>query len=234
MISRPTLLRALKGIAVATKPCDEDLDAAVQWISLHRIPQHESGDSHEHDHAAATFSFYAWRTAIASDPFIAVEDRRQLVNLALSVVFLREKCRLAQSTAVAAITPSELALVWGMICTAMTCPSVRRPSFSVSRSAQGFLAVPICSLVENGNIDELFRLHVWLPDGQRGIRILQFILTSLLPTAGCWRARVTTIHTMLRTLQIPRQPLMPSTRLLGVMERIWVNLTLQIKHTLKW
>ena len=169
---------------MATKPCDEDLEAAVQWISLHRIPQHESGDSHEHEDAATTFSFYAWRTAIASDPLIAVEDRKQLVNLALSVAFLREKCRLAQSTAVAAITPPELALVWGMICTAMTCPSLRKPLCSVSRSAQGFLAVPICSLVENGNIDELFRLHVWLPDGQRGNQ--DFAIHSHQPFAHSW------------------------------------------------
>ena len=184
MISRPTLLRALEGVAVATKPYHEDLEAAVQWISLHQITRHESGDSHERDDAAATFSFYAWRTAIASDPFAAVEDRRQLVNLALSVAFLREKCRLAQSAAVAAITPAELALVWGMICNAMTCPSLRRPLCSVSRSAQGFLAVPICSLVENGNIDELFRLHVWLPDGQRGNP--DFAIHSHQPYAQSW------------------------------------------------
>ena len=66
----------------------------------------------------------------------------------------------------------------------MTCPSLRRPLCSVSRSAQGFLAVPICSLVENGNIDELFRLHVWLPDGQRGNP--DFAIHSHQPFAQSW------------------------------------------------
>lgn len=37
------------------------------------------------------------------------------------------------------------------------------------RSAQGFVAIPLCSLVsDSGDLQELFRVHVWLPDGQRG------------------------------------------------------------------
>lgn len=38
----------------------------------------------------------------------------------------------------------------------------------VSRSAGGFLFVPLCSLIADGAIEELWRLHVWLPDGKRG------------------------------------------------------------------
>ena len=176
---------------MATKPCDEDFVSAVQWISLHRIRRHESGsstqsneDNHEHDDTADTFSFYDWRIAIASASSAVKEERRQLVNLAISVAFLREKCWLAQSAVFATIPPAELALVWSMICNALTCPSLRRPLYTVSRSAQGFLAVPLCSLVENGNIDELFRLHVWLPDGQRGDP--DFAVHSHQPFAQSW------------------------------------------------
>jgi hypothetical protein len=41
-------------------------------------------------------------------------------------------------------------------------------SYIVSRSAQGFLAVPLWSVIKNGNIEELFRLNVWLPDDSSG------------------------------------------------------------------
>jgi hypothetical protein len=38
----------------------------------------------------------------------------------------------------------------------------------IVRSAQGFLSLPLCSVISNGRIVELFRLHIWLADGQRG------------------------------------------------------------------
>lgn len=64
--------------------------------------------------------------------------------------------------------PTYLDLIWDFICGALTVLSDSRLQYTASRSAQGFLAVPLCSLVEDGQIDELIRLHVWLPDSQRG------------------------------------------------------------------
>ncbi|KAF2771081.1 hypothetical protein EJ03DRAFT_260628, partial [Teratosphaeria nubilosa] len=42
------------------------------------------------------------------------------------------------------------------------------PTITVTRSSQGFIAIPLCSLINAGNIEELLRFHVWLPDGKRG------------------------------------------------------------------
>lgn len=37
-----------------------------------------------------------------------------------------------------------------------------------SRRVQGFLTVPLGSLSRDGSVDELFRLHPWVPDFERG------------------------------------------------------------------
>lgn len=59
--------------------------------------------------------------------------------------------------------------IWAEICCSLeTLSSSTRYRFAVNRSAQGFLTVPLCSLIQDGNIQELFRIHVWLPDGHRG------------------------------------------------------------------
>ncbi|KAL8734614.1 MAG: hypothetical protein Q9181_003148 [Wetmoreana brouardii] len=85
--------------------------------------------------------------------------------LTLGVAFLRDKSRNPLS---APMTAADLAIVWHLVHAALTSPLVTQPFSSAYRSAQGFLAVPLCSLMKDGNIEELFRLHVWLPDGQRG------------------------------------------------------------------
>ncbi|KAM7197775.1 hypothetical protein V8F20_006448 [Naviculisporaceae sp. PSN 640] len=96
-------------------------------------------------------------------------QERLLSNLAIAITFLRHKSRQDKI-----IAPDELALVWEIIHRALTSlnsPSTaggQHPLFSAARSAQGFLTVPLCSLLNGKDIDELFRLHVWLPDGNRG------------------------------------------------------------------
>ncbi|KAI6033710.1 hypothetical protein PISMIDRAFT_55782, partial [Pisolithus microcarpus 441] len=91
------------------------------------------------------------------------EDSKQLVRAAIGVAFLREKARMSEHA-----TPADLEMVWDLVRGAIIHPMTTGPRFSASRSFQGFLAVPLCSLLKDGNIDELYRFHVWLPDGQRG------------------------------------------------------------------
>ncbi|KAI0480144.1 hypothetical protein GGR56DRAFT_624740 [Xylariaceae sp. FL0804] len=63
------------------------------------------------------------------------------------------------------LTSDELAHVWKTVFDAL---SSSVSGAAASRSAQGFLAVPLCSLLDKGQIDQLWRLHVWLPYDQRG------------------------------------------------------------------
>ncbi len=165
-ISCSSLLRVLQGVAVASKKSDDDTKPVVQWISSRgtgrRNDTSGSGDT------AGALSLRDWGAAIASDIPEEDEESRQLASITLGVAFLREKSRQAQGASVAAVAPADLEIVWGLIRGALTSPLLARPLCSASRSAQGFLAVALCSLVTDGLLDELFRLHVWLPDGKRG------------------------------------------------------------------
>ncbi|KAH8812091.1 hypothetical protein F5884DRAFT_638657, partial [Xylogone sp. PMI_703] len=84
---------------------------------------------------------------------------RQLAALTFRVTFLREKCRQGQST-----TSEDLTLIWNLIYGALTSPRLSRPLGTVSCSACGFMYIPLCSLVKEENIEEFFRLYIWLPD----------------------------------------------------------------------
>ncbi|KAJ9143126.1 Tetratricopeptide repeat protein 28 [Pleurostoma richardsiae] len=106
-------------------------------------------------------------------------ELRHLANLVLGVALLRQKSREG-----IAVTSADLELIWGVIRDAVTGLAALRPSYAASRSAQGFLSTPLCSLIEEGRIDELLRLHVWLPDGRRGHA--DFAIHSHQPFAQSW------------------------------------------------
>lgn len=184
------LLQVLEGVAIATKTSDDGINPVVQWITSRRSPHHSgafNSDTRSHDHndhghdTDVSLSLYNWRASIKTDFSKGDEHSRQLASLALGVAFLRENSRQAEGSTVAA---ADLALVWGLIHGALTSTLLTQSLCSASRSAQGFLAVPLCNLMKDGNIDELFRLHVWLPDGQRGNA--GFAIHSHQPHAQSW------------------------------------------------
>lgn len=81
---------------------------------------------------------------------------RQSLRLAIALAFLVQSGRQDIS-----VTPSDLHFVWTLIYEALLCDSIH---FKVNRSALGYHSVPLWSHAKDGNIDELFRLHVWIPD----------------------------------------------------------------------
>ncbi|KAI0600503.1 hypothetical protein F4775DRAFT_599164 [Biscogniauxia sp. FL1348] len=108
-----------------------------------------------------------WLAAIPAH--IERETPRQVATITVAVAILRERCRQATDESTAGVLAAdELNLVWDLIHNALTTPLVDSPLGHVNRSAQGFLTVPLCNLKKGNTIDELYRLHVWLPDGQRG------------------------------------------------------------------
>jgi tetratricopeptide (TPR) repeat protein len=145
---RPAILtRTFRGVAAATKLGSEDMNSIIQWI--------QSQESLAHD-----ILFIEWRPAIQLK-FENRDDLRMLTNVALGIAYMCETARNAHSGGIA----RDLQLVWSLLYEALIKLS---PVFTVARSAQGFFAVPLCSLILDGNIDQLWRLHVWLADGQRG------------------------------------------------------------------
>ncbi|KIO11996.1 hypothetical protein M404DRAFT_19820 [Pisolithus tinctorius Marx 270] len=157
-ISRSALHRVFRGVVVATRAPDDVAAPIFRWILSCGGKAESDQDS---DDAAGALAPNEWCNTAAMD--LAHEDSRQLARVAIGVAFLREKSRRSQHT-----TAADLEWVWGLVHGAITHPMTTGPRFSASRSSQGFLAVPLCSLLEKEKIDELYRFHVWLPDGQRG------------------------------------------------------------------
>ncbi|KAL9613087.1 MAG: hypothetical protein Q9167_002344 [Letrouitia subvulpina] len=163
-ITRATLLHICNGVVVATNSSEENVEPIESWISSCKLPEREALAENKHPNTSIALSFRDWLNAMAVSTFDN-EDTRRLIMLSLGVAFLREKSRNFLS---ASMTAADLAIVWRLVYSALTTPLGTTPLSSAYRSAQGFLAVPLCSLIKDGNIEELFRLHVWLPDGQRG------------------------------------------------------------------
>ncbi|KAI6033715.1 hypothetical protein BKA83DRAFT_4180112 [Pisolithus microcarpus] len=171
-ISTSALSRVFRGVVVATKTPDEVAAPIHAWIS-----SYESKGASDHDATATSLRPEEWCKAAASS--LLHEDSKQLVRAAIGVAFIREKARRSQHA-----TPADLAMVWDLVRGAIIHPMTTGPRFTASRSSQGFLAVPLCSLLKDGNIDELYRFHIWLPDGQRGN--LDFAVHSHQAYAQSW------------------------------------------------
>lgn len=166
MITSSELQEVLQGVAAATRIPEH----ALKPIS-DIFPPYETA-------LGRGLSYHHWSAAI--ELAVANDNQsRQLASLALDIAFLRRKSQLRHS-----VTAKELASVWDRIHAALGSPLLRGSMPGPSRSAQGFLAVPLCSLVRSGNIDVLFRLHVWIPDGQRGAA--DFAIHSHQPFARSW------------------------------------------------
>ncbi|KAI1471426.1 uncharacterized protein F4812DRAFT_414022 [Daldinia caldariorum] len=86
----------------------------------------------------------------------AANEQEERVALSFSGWHTRQIAYLALAVAYLPVSQADLDLIWELVRDALTS------------NAQGFTSVALCSLIKNGNIDELFRLHVWLPDNNRG------------------------------------------------------------------
>lgn len=171
-----TFLEILAGVAVATRTSEQNKQKAVLWILSHTPSRTSNSSESRHSNA---FPFRAWYTSITADLGGQDEELRRLTILAFAVLFMHEKCRQEQN-----VTATDLTFVWSLIHNALTTSLLDQPLYTASRSAQGFLAIPLCSLLKDGNIDEIFRLHVWLPDGQRGRP--EFAIHSHQPFSQSW------------------------------------------------
>ncbi|KAJ8118197.1 hypothetical protein OPT61_g775 [Boeremia exigua] len=162
--------RVLKGVAVATK-APECLVQRMSDLIIQRDPtsRYESGpgpESHTTDPPTTGPSFRDWSNVFETTHKHHFEGTiTPLIQTILGVALLREKLHHGTSA-----SPIELNTIWTLIHDAIITSSTDSGiKFNVSRSAQGCLVVTLCSLVTNGKIEELWRLHIWLPDGKRGV-----------------------------------------------------------------
>lgn len=163
-IVAPDVLRTtFRGVAVATKTPDHIEQQFNDWITSREKPPHStSGVDCEHGTQLETdLSIAVWLREAATN--IQNPELRHLNTLAIAIALMRTKVRDQ-----AVVTPDQLDFVWSLVNEAILgLAGSTGPTFAISRSAQGFLAVPLCSLLVEGRIDELWRFHFWLPDGAR-------------------------------------------------------------------
>ncbi|KAL0933769.1 uncharacterized protein CTRU02_210568 [Colletotrichum truncatum] len=179
-IPKKSILSALQGVAQATKTPEENTDQIKQLFASH-YTQHVDSNSTTHTNGDATDerSFDDWNTLVKNNTLNLDDTALHIARLALAISLLRETCRQNQPA-----SPKDLDQIWGIIHDALTSKNLSRNLFTANRSAQGLLAVPLCSLLKDGSIDELFRLHVWMPDGKRANP--DFALHSHQPFAQSW------------------------------------------------
>ncbi|KAM0268232.1 hypothetical protein ACHAQH_010031 [Verticillium albo-atrum] len=158
-IPASSIQRVLRGVLQATKISEKNATPIIQWM--------ETCSSNPMPGLPRLGIFLPpkdWKEKMISELASEAPQLRHIATTALAISFLRERRRQKDGETIEA---EELAFVWGLIYEALTV-DVRPPLFAVSRSAQGFLSIPLCSQTKNGSIDELYRLHVWMPDGKRG------------------------------------------------------------------
>lgn len=147
--------QTLRGIAVATKAADVDLLkllAFAQWLGAS-----QQAEASPLPIRMDQVSMYCQAHSDVTD-----YEVRSVAAIAFVICAMREATHHN-------VPESQTDFLWAETSHALeSLSSSTRFRFTVTRSAQGFLAVPLCSRVSDGNIQELFRLHVWLPDGHRG------------------------------------------------------------------
>lgn len=140
--------RTFRGLIVATK-LDVDRESYIRkWL----LQQQEALDSQP-------LSVNQWLEAIRSR-FSQESEYLVIMNLIVGISYMRERGR--HSTEHEDTLSQDF--MWPYIHAALSHP---KSLFKPSRSSAGFVFVPLCSLIKDGSIDELWRLHVWLPDGHR-------------------------------------------------------------------
>lgn len=171
------LIQILGGVAIATKAPGSDVEKSEEWF---RQVATKNGISDSLDKEAknlSTANFEFWLRALSERP-PADDVPSGLATLTIAVATLREHSRHDIP-----IEKAKLDILWDNIYKVLNIQALQG-KWTPSRSAQGFLAVPLCSITQNGKINELIRLHVWLPDGKRGNR--EFSVHSHQPFAQSW------------------------------------------------
>jgi tetratricopeptide (TPR) repeat protein len=118
----------------------------------------EPNNRNESDESCLSYTLKAWSSI--TDRLLSENPFRFHVHLAILVAFLRYTGRRNIQP-----LPGEYDSLWDLLYGILTQSTLALKAIS---SSQGFLAVPIWSIVKDGKIEEHIRFHVWFPHGERG------------------------------------------------------------------
>jgi hypothetical protein len=167
LLPRASLLRVLEGVAVATKAPEAQVEILCNLIREFRhkhAPCRSVEDLPKSAEDIGHPNFTQWYQLLAGVPGSNRQGVRQLGQVTLAIALLRERARREL-----AVDATRVDKIWNLVHDAIVSAPGTAVQFTVLRSSQGFLSIPLCSLLEKGQIDELWRLHAWLPDQQRGV-----------------------------------------------------------------
>lgn len=141
----------LEGVVVAAQASAELQESLLDWLLLQDDDDPDQGTS----------------VRKILEDFLEEQDspdtdEARLFKVTLAVCILRQA-----SHANRELSAEDLDETWQLLCDAFNPSTTTKLKYKVSRGAPGYLAIPLCSLLAGGKIDELLRLHVWLPDGIR-------------------------------------------------------------------
>lgn len=125
-----------------------------QWIEAHQSASNPDG----------IHSLLKWREDLCQ---LKDERSKSAASIMLGVALIRQENRTADPNASGATvtSPDVVELIWALIFYGLRSGTL---GMSPNRTAQGFLATPLCSRSHHGDLSELFRLHVWQPHEYRG------------------------------------------------------------------
>ena len=150
------LLRSLEGIISATDADQNIAQHAERLLSGIDILGSDAGSSSLRGYLDALTS----QTDGQDDAVVGA------ARLALTVTYMRQKGQTRATDSMTALTEADYSLIESVIYDALTS-GLFKPH-STGRSHQGFLSVPLCRLLKpNGDNDETWRLHVWLPSSPK-------------------------------------------------------------------
>lgn len=148
-------LRSLKGIENATKA-----DVEIFRLAETRLVAVFHGDD-----GPLSLPFQCWLDTLAQANESQDDAATHAASLALAITFLRARAH-CEADSTKAVSGQELSMVWDVVNKALLSPLYEKAR--VGRSHQGFLSLPFCRLnTDNGDNDEFWRLHIWLPSSPK-------------------------------------------------------------------
>jgi tetratricopeptide (TPR) repeat protein len=141
-----TIKEGLQAVGSALNVSNDQVDVILRLIT------------DEQGKHAENLSCKAWLEAAKRMPFDD-HNERQITNLAIALTSLRESRR--QNLLVSA---TDLDQIWSVVKDALHCETL---SWNILQCRDGSQALPLWSLVKDGRVQELFRLHIWLPGAVR-------------------------------------------------------------------
>ncbi|OJT10448.1 hypothetical protein TRAPUB_13047 [Trametes pubescens] len=139
---------------VDAETAEQKEEPIKQWIEAHQSAANPNG----------THSLLKWLEDLCQ---LGDERSKSAASIVLGIALARQDNRRAAPEAggVSVTPPDTVELIWALIFYGLRSGTL---GMSPNRTAQGFLAIPLCSRSHHGDLSELFRLHVWQPHEYRG------------------------------------------------------------------